>query len=76
LGPKVTDSSKLAMKGIIGIGAMAQMSRAFGNSQDSGFYSVGFLCSSFIFRPLKLHSFTGQCLDYGSAMEISRSRLQ
>ncbi|KAK7438890.1 hypothetical protein VKT23_017816 [Stygiomarasmius scandens] len=40
VGSTVTDSSKLAMKAIIGIGAMAQMSRAFGNSQDEMVYSA------------------------------------
>ncbi|KAK7461365.1 hypothetical protein VKT23_008542 [Stygiomarasmius scandens] len=56
VGPKVTDSSKLAMKGIIGIGAMAQMSRAFGNSQDEGFYSANASTMALQWKSLALAS--------------------
>ncbi|KAF5335226.1 hypothetical protein D9758_014769 [Tetrapyrgos nigripes] len=40
LSATVSDSTKLAMKGIIGIGAMSQISRAFGKNDDAQAYSV------------------------------------
>ncbi|THV03669.1 hypothetical protein K435DRAFT_650779 [Dendrothele bispora CBS 962.96] len=54
LATSVSDSSKIAMKAIIGVGAMAQISRAFSNSEDEMNYQSNAIMSATQWKSLAL----------------------
>ncbi|THU92894.1 hypothetical protein K435DRAFT_671243, partial [Dendrothele bispora CBS 962.96] len=54
--PKNHDSSKIAMKAIIGVGAMAQISRAFGSSADESSYQANATTFAVQWKSLALSS--------------------